>query len=399
MEALVTGGLSDAQRRTVLSDMGAEASTTDEIIRNSAGDRWWPGGAIENPSLPLPDDPLIEAWSSYAAEAEASSVLATLRAKLVQLSFPIRTGISTEEAYRAATLKGQIPVGGEPLNLDDPDGLSLMLHPSLAGTIPILAVRTRTDFETMVRALTARNEPVPIPDSMGACLINGLNNWDRIKTLKARWEASDASTAFGASWSEEFRRIIPQTALYKDRLIVLSHGPYSGVEAEHVGIEDEEWKRLSFDIRLEHECVHALSLKLFGAMRHDLFEELIADWLALVKVFGEYRADFALRFLGLEAFPSFRTGGRLEVYRGTPPVSDGAFEVMQALASKTIGTLDAITADGSFDLKNDAVLGRLTVALLTMPIEELVVDDGVERVRARYDGLEEVLAGNQGVRA
>lgn len=390
----MTDGLPDAQRRTVLSEMGADSATIDEIITTSAGDFWWPGGAIENPSLPLRDDPLIEAWSAYAAEAETSSTLTTLRAKLVQLSFPIRAGISTEEAYRAATLKGQIPDGGEPLSLDDPDGLSLMLHPSLAGTIPILAVRNRTDFETIVRALTARNEPVSISDSMGACLINGLNNWDRIKTLRSRWEASDTSTRVSASWGEEFRRIIPQTALYKDRIIVLSHGPYSGVDAEHVGIENEEWKRLSFDIRLEHECVHALSLKLFGAMRHDLLEELIADWLALVKVFGGYRADFALRFLGLETFPDFREGGRLEVYRGTPPVSDGAFKVMQSLATKTIGTLDTITTDGSFDLKDDAVLGRLTVSLLTMPIEELVVDDAVERVRERYDGLEGVLAGS-----
>jgi hypothetical protein len=128
-------------------------------------------------------------------------------------------------------------------------------------------------------------------------------------------------------------------------------------------------------------------------MRHDLLEELIADWVALVKVFGGYRADLALRFLGLESFPSFRAGGRLEVYRGTPPVSDGAFEAMQRLATMAVKTLDSLSRDPSFDLTDDAALGRVTAALLTMPIEALVMDDGVERVWRRCEGLEDVLAG------
>ena len=93
-------------------------------------------------------------------------------------------------------------------------------------------------------------------------------------------------------------------------------------------------------------------------MRHDLLEELIADWVALVKVFGGYRADLALRFLGLESFPSFRAGGRLEVYRGTPPVSDGAFEAMQRLAAMAVKTLDSISRDPSFHLTDDAALNE-----------------------------------------
>ena len=371
--------------------MGANPPAVDELITSSAGDRWWPNGPIELASLPLADDPLIEAWAVYAADAGRTTAFEALRDRIVQLSFPIRSGISAEEDYRAATLKGLRPNAASPLELEDPEGLTLTLHPSLAGTIPILAVRRRPDFETMVRALTARNEPVPIPRAMGACLINGLNNWDRIATLKKNWETTDPASRECATWGEEFRRIIPRTALYKDRLIVLSHGPYSGVEGEEIGIDPDEWERLSFLIRLEHECVHALSLKLFGAMRHDLLEELIADWVALVKVFGGYRADLALRFLGLESFPSFRAGGRLEVYRGTPPVSDGAFEVMQRLAADAVKTLETVSKDPSFDPGDEDNLGRLTVALLTMPIEALVSDDGVERTRERHDNLETVL--------
>ena len=383
--------MSDAQRREVLGRTGASPSAVDELITSFAGDRWWPNGPIEHASFPLADDPLVEAWAVYAADAGKTTAFEALRNRIVQLSFPIQSGISAEDGYRAATLKGSPPDAASSLELEDPEGLTLTLHPSLAGTIPILAVRRRPDFETMVRALTARNEPVPIPRAMGACLINGLNNWDRIATLKKNWEATDPAVRECATWGEEFRRIIPRTELYKDRLIVLSHGPYSGVEGGEIGIDPDEWDRLSFSIRLEHECVHALSLKLFGAMRHDLLEELIADWVALVKVFGGYRADLALRFLGLESLPSFRAGGRLEVYRGSPPVSDGAFEVMQRLAAVAIKTLETASVDPSFDLSDDAALGRLTVALLTMPIEALATDDGVERVWRRCEGLEDVL--------
>jgi hypothetical protein len=391
----MTDGLSQAQRRSVLLELDADPSSAEEIIAQSAGDGWWPGGSIELRQLPLSDDPLVEAWSSYAAEAERSSVWETLGDKLVQLRFPIRSGISTEAVYRAATLKGQPPSHGDHLELEQSEGLSLILHPSLAGTIPVLAVRDRSDFESLVRALTARNEPVAVPAAMGACLVNGLNNWDRIRSLKSRWEAEDPASRESDTWAEEFRRIIPQTSLYKDRLIVLSHGPYSGVAGEHSGMSDEEWERLSFDLRLEHECVHALSLKVFGAMRHDLLEELVADWVALVEVFGDYRSDLALRFLGLEAFPTFREGGRLEVYRGSPPLSDRAFLVMQRLAREVVTTLEKISRTSSISLDRNDVLGRLTVALLTMPAEALVGPDGVDRLRARVDNLEPILSDSR----
>ena len=392
----MTGRLSKTERLAVLREVEADRVFAEEIIARSAGDGWWPNGPIELHRLPLDDDPLIEAWTAYALEAETSSVWETLGDKLVQLRFPIRSGISAENAYRAATLKGQKPPDDYPLTLEDPEGLSLTLHPSLAGKIPVLAVRNRTDFENLVRALTARNEPVEVPEAMGACLVNGLNNWDRIESLRLRWESEEPASRVSATWGEEFRRIIPQTTLYKDRLIVLSHGPYSGVAAEHTGMAGDEWERLSFDLRLEHECVHALSLKIFGSMRHDLLEELVADWVALIRVFGRYRADLALRFLGLEAFPDFRAGGRLEVYRGSPPVSDGAFAVMQRLAWEVITALERISETPSISLDANDVFGRVTVALLTMPAEAMVGVGGEKRVLARVENLEGALAHTAG---
>lgn len=321
-----------------------------------------------------------------------------LRDTLVQLRFPIRQGISSETSYRGATLKGERPPETGGLELVAPDGLSLRLHPSLAGAIPVLGVSARADFEALVRALTARNEPVPVPQAMGACLVNGLNNWDRIRRLEARWRAQDPGERDARTWAEAFRRIVQQPALYKDRMIVLSRGPYSGVASSHVGMDEDEWQELSVAVRLEHECAHALTLKVFGALRHDMLEELVADWAALIAATGGYRVELARRFLGIEAHPAFRPGGRLEIYRGSPPMSDRAFGVARRLAVDATATLNELAADGEFELDRSDVLARLTVALLTLPIESVAGSGAVERIRSQYEGLEDALAEPHGGR-
>lgn len=382
----MTGDFSDTQRRDVLLDFGAEPSAADEIMERTAGERWWPGRIVDDPKFPLDDELYLEAWRTYHLEALTAGAWPVLKTKLVQLTFPIRPGISKEAAYREVTLKGTPPSEeGVGLHLDDPDSLSLVLHSTLAGTVPILAVHARSDFETLVRALTARNEEIAVPQAMGACLVNGLNNWDRIKILRSHWEAGDPANKTEEAWTQEFRRIIPRPELYKDRFIILSHGPYSNVSAEDVGLEQELWNQLSFDVRMEHECTHALSLRVFGALRHDLLEELIADWIALIKVFGEYRTDLALRFLGLEDFPRFRIGGRLEIYRGDPPLSDDAFFLMQSLAKRSIAHLNDISTQRPDLLTTNEMLGRLTLALSTMPTEAVAAPDGVERILARFE--------------
>lgn len=67
-------------------------------------------------------------------------------------------------------------------------------------------------------------------------------------------------------------------------------------------------------------------------MRNNMRDELIADYQGIVAANGgRYRADWFLRFIGLEAFPEYRQGGRLQNYRGQPPLSDGAFKILQVL--------------------------------------------------------------------
>src|SRR5205807_851198 len=101
----------------------------------------------------------------------------------------------------------------------------------------------------LVRALAMRNEPGPVPDSMGATLITGLNNWDRVASFRRRWQQEQGSGASAAAWASEFRRLAERTELYQDRLILLGEGPYSATPAEALGLPEDRWLQLSRVIR------------------------------------------------------------------------------------------------------------------------------------------------------
>lgn len=373
-------------RRAVLEALGATGGAVDELLAYGANPLL-EAGMPELPTLPLADEPHIVAWRDYADEARARGPWPSLKDRLVQLRFPIREGVSQEDSYRAATRRGEWPEPDHGLELDAPDRLELHLHPSLAGTVPVLVPGPRSDFVAIARALSSRNEPVTMPDSMGACLVTGLVNWDRVARYRRSWAGDDPDRQSDAAWSEEFRAFSRRKELYQDRLIVLSRGPYSNVSAADVGLHEADWLDASFKIRREHECTHHFTLRLFGRLQHNLVEELVADLVGLLRGVGSYRADWAARFLGLESFPTFRPGGRLENYRGKPPVSDRAFEVLTRVAHAAIATLDRVCVAHPEWCTADDGLARLAAALSLMTMEELAAKDGMEKVEDRVATL------------
>lgn len=370
----------DAFLRETLSQCGASGDVLDELLAYTANP--FDTGRLDVSHLPLDDAPHIEAWEDYAHEAQREGVFPVLARRLVQFRFPIAAGISQTDAYRAATRRGVLPSGDEPaLTLDDPGGLELVLHPTLAGRVPVLTCRSRADFVALVRACSCRNEPEVVPESMGACMVNGLNNWDRVGRLRRRMEDERGGAFDDAAWSEAFREVMPQKALYQDRLIILSSEPYSAVPAAALGIEDAKWRTRSVAIRREHECMHYFTLVAFGVMRNNLFDELLADFAGLARMYGRYDAGMALRFLGLESYPNYRSGGRFENYLKTPPITAEAASILQGIVVRAARNVEALTAD--MDLGVPTVRDRVVVGLAGSTLVELSSETAPARLGAR----------------
>ena len=185
--------------------------------------------------------------------------------------------------------------------------------------------------------------------------------------------------ATDAEWTAAFRELAPCRALYQDRFILLSPGPYSGISAAQMGMPASDWEALSLTIRLEHECAHYVTRRAFGSMRNAPHDELIADYAGITAAAGRYRADWFLRFMGLENFPAYRAGARLESYRGDPPLSDAAFCVLHALVKRAAETVEAV------DTRRCLPPVAMVVALTRLTLEDLAADDACARLEACID--------------
>ena len=277
----------------------------------------------------LLEDSYVDTWKKYYEESKKTGVFETLKKYIVQLQFPVQKGISKTEAYINSTLRGKNNLNKSGLKLNQLDTLKLEIHKSaLAGNVPVLIISDDEDFNTLVCALSNKNEPKELPKSMGASFINGINNWDRIHQLKADWLQGNST----GNWSLYFKEnILPKPHLFKDKLIILSTKEYSGIKNESIGVSKNTWKSSSLIIRREHECAHLFTLKYYGTMANNMHDEIIADYAGITKVLGHFNKDWFLNFIGLENYPKYRKGGRLENYQGKNKLSNEAFEGLKMI--------------------------------------------------------------------
>lgn len=375
----------DRLRRQTLQEYGAEEAEVQELlIYNTSSfkdtDMLYPL------HLPLPAEMHVPHWETYLQKTTTTGLFPLLQDCLVQFQFPIQEGISNTENYLNATRRGIICPGKKGgLRLKEPEKLRLLVHQSLAGKIPVLMVENREDFVTLIRALVKKNEPAAVPDSMGACMVAGYNNWDRIRQLRKEWEAKSPFNRGEARWQQEFASILSQKELYQDRFIILSDGPYSAVPARELGISESEWRKISLHIRLEHECTHYFTRRVFHSMRNNLYDELLADFMGIISAVGEYRPNWFLRFMGLESYPQYREGGRLQNYRGTPPLSEKSFEILQALVKAATEKLDQFAAKHTRELSTQQGKALALVVLVHMTLEELACTAALNILEAYWE--------------
>jgi hypothetical protein len=380
-------------RALQLASLGASPEEVEEILAYNEN-AFHLDSLSPEVRFPLPDEPFVPFWEAVEREARERGAFAVLREHLPQLRFPVRPGISETAGYRAATRRGvppeEIPEATG-LEVGRPERIEVRLHTSPAGRIPLLIARGREELAALIQALTKRNEPEPVPSAQGALMVSGYNNWSRIGELRRRWEALPAAGRETATWSEEFQRLQPRRELYQDRFILLSDGPYSAVPAADLGLGEAEWREMSLTLRRDHECTHYLTRRLFGSMRNNLLDELIADYTGMVGATGRFRADWFLRFVGLEDFPRYRPGGRLDLYRGKPPLSDGAFRVLQALVKQAAENLERFDAGLPPGPRSPEETALLIAALASLRLEELAAEGAEERLGQALTDLRERL--------
>lgn len=279
------------------------------------------------------EEPYIKVWEEYYKESQENGAFETLRKYLVQLQFPIQKGISKTEEYINSSLKGKEKVSKSELILNQPELITLEIYKSsLIGKVPVIIVPNNDDFNSIVCALSNKNEPKNCPKSMGASFINGINNWDRIYRLKKHWFKNNP---YG-NWIQEFKKnILPNPYLYRDKLIVLSTKPYSGVDSNSMGVSKNKWKSNSLTMRKEHECAHLFTLKQYGTIANNIHDEIVADYTGITNVLGQFSSEWFLQFIGLEDYPNYREGGRLENYLINDNLSKEAFNLLKTIVKNS----------------------------------------------------------------
>ncbi|WP_298934735.1 hypothetical protein [uncultured Ruegeria sp.] len=330
-------------------------------------------GPNKAPDFPLPDEPFVETWDSYVSSPDIWLKLST---SLPQLRFEISDMQGQNPAYLAATKRGDLslaPDPGEGLQLEAPQALKVTLHQTAAGRIPVLEPATRSDFEALLRAFLYRSEPVAVPSSMGAAMVSGFNNWDRVARLRADWLA-DGNSEF--DWTAYFRaEIVPNKPLYQDRFIILSRGTYSNVTADDLPGGQEKVLELSRVIRLEHECAHYFTRRVCGQMRNDLYDELLADYAGLVAATGQFDAELFLTMIGLTPDCALQPKARARIYLDqnlTPAAERGMLRLLAHAAS----VMERLHQDHVVPrLGASPDLGKVLLALSALCFEDFAADD------------------------
>ena len=174
---------------------------------------------------------------------------------------------------------------------------------------------------------------------------------------------------------------------------------------------EEEWRHKSLIIRQEHECTHYFIRRMFSSMRNNIIDELIADYAGIVAAYGQFRADWFLRFLGLENSPVYGKEGRLQNYLDMPRkivgetqpsaeeqskipqekshLSDGAFRILMSLIKHAAENLERFDTHHAEELRGMNHKSLMLMSLTHLTLEELADDEAGSLLRDTLNSMKE----------
>ena len=205
--------------------------------------------------------------------------------------FPISPGVSKTAEYKDAVYRGKDYAGALGYSLSEKDRFICVDTP--VGQAEVLLLHNREDFEKCACALGNRCEPRELPKSVGAFMIGGLINWEKVRS---HLEKHKECEMFG--WID-WERMRSTGCDYKDKIILLSSGYYSGISPETMGLSEDAWTEKSITIRMYHEIAHFVCRTLHPKEIDAIRDEIFADMIGLVAAFGHYDVEMAKTFLGI----------------------------------------------------------------------------------------------------
>ena len=345
--------------------------------------------------LPQGDEPHVSDWRRYQTESMDSDVFSYLQTKLPQLNIPIRPGMASTATYRRVARRGETfrhDDFGDHLTLEVPDELRLLIQEHPAGALPVLTTSNRKDFLTLLCALGGRSEPRPFPTTVNAQLISGYNNWDRVGRYRDAWQRR-RDRSLTNDWAAEMQRVIrTEPSLFQDRIVLVTDAPYSGVTASELefAITDSEWRRCSMSLRLEHEFTHYATKRLWGTMRTNLFDELLADFMGITHVLGRFSKDAFSRFLGLSHWPTAEPNARVYAYQGT--LDGQAFVIAGHLILSAAAELERLS-DSFYESETRFIF---FFALCQLGLAGLARDGAVPRFLHAYESARRFCSNEKG---
>ena len=234
------------------------------------------------------------------------SVIGELSQRFPQLCLKPEKGVSQSELYRSIVRRGE-QYSGSLSHFKGSEEDSLTIAETPAGSVEIVFLKNREDFECFYQIMAEKCEPVPILRSVGASYIGGINDWSKIHAHMAEYERNG-----GTDTDNEFKHFTADKRNYKTSIILLSDGFYSNIGYENTPYGKEEWLNISLGIRKYHELTHFVCRHMFPESIVPIWDELLADFYGLLCATGEYDKALALSFLGIN--DERYTSGRLEQY-------------------------------------------------------------------------------------
>lgn len=358
--------------------MTSEKSSTspgdlDDYLRNA----FLPKATESIPETPLCEQSHVASWREWIRSEVNSDRLVEW---LPQLGFEIHEGVSRSPEYRIGILSGDLGSLPNVSAFSLRGTVQVTIEDHWAGNLPMISVTDRGDFEHLFQCLGNRGEPMSISPQAHALMVTGLISPRRIEAGRTLFEQGrfegDSRVSGCSNWAEAMRALdAKDKCFFRDQFLLTHVDHYAGLDSDQVGHgqTSETWLETSQCIRVNHELTHHATQRLFGNMRLNLHDEIIADCIGFLSGLGCFDSDLFLQGLGIEPDAGPRAGGRVWMY--VSGLDRAQTRATCDLAVSAARNLDAWLADRS--RPDDP---QLTRALACLSLPELASSDGFSRL-------------------